>query len=294
MFKVGFTKLFFSILLISAVAFIVLMMHKKYKRNEIDTPLKVLKGIIANDEKVIFVPNPGNGGDALIAQGTYDFFKKIGLKYEIGKENIKYSNKTLIYGGGGNIIGWYKGGENFVKNNIKNNRIIILPHTIKGVDEMIKMFKKEDAIIVRDFMSYDYVKTLIPHQSSLYLSKDMAFYINMDKMTKPMKGKGELNFFRTDIEKKNGFKTPDNNFDVSVKINYDGSMRDKDKVYKTTYEFLNELNKYEVINTSRLHGSIGGSLMKKKVNLYDNSYGKNKAVYEYSFKNNKDIQFIKI
>ncbi len=41
------------------------------------------------------------------------------------------------------------------------------------------------------------------------------------------------------------------------------------------------LSKYEVINTNRLHIAIVGSMLNKKVNFYNNSYYKNRAVYEY-------------
>ena len=44
------------------------------------------------------------------------------------------------------------------------------------------------------------------------------------------------------------------------------------------------ISKYKVVNTNRLHGGIASSLLQKTVNLYPNSYWKNKAVYEYSLK----------
>ena len=243
-------------------------------------------------EEVVWVPNAGNGGDALIALGTADFFEKIGLRYVIGDKQIIYENRVLLFGGGGNIIGIYKDGETFVTNNIPHNTVIILPHTIKDVNAMIQMFKKSDIIITRDMESYKYVKRIIPYKENVYVTNDMAFYINLSKMPKRVKGTGSLNFFRTDVEKKAGDKDPENNKDLSKLINYDHTQRDMTKVFKTAYEFLGEINKYEVINTSRLHGSIGAFLMGKKVNLYDNSYGKNKAVYQYSLSKYSDIKFI--
>jgi len=251
-----------------------------------------LQKYIDAKEEVVWVPNAGNGGDALIALGTADFFEKIGLKYIIGDEQITYENRVLLFAGGGNIVGLYKGGETFVTNNIPYNTVIILPHTIKDVDTMIQMFKESDIIITRDMESYKYVKRIIPYKENVYVTNDMAFYINLSKMPKRVKGTGSLNFFRTDVEKKAGDKDPENNKDLSKLINYDHTQRDMTKVFKTAYEFLGEINKYEVINTSRLHGSIGAFLMGKKVNLYDNSYGKNKAVYQYSLSKYSDIKFI--
>lgn len=285
------------LILVIIVGLVVVLNHQAANRKnavqELETVQPVFKKYIDARKEVTWVPNGGNGGDALIAQGTKDFFEKIGLKYQIGKEGSKYTNEVLVFGGGGNIVGMYTGGENFVKRNIADNTIIILPHTIKDVDEMLRMFKPSDVVFVRERKSYAYVKSVIPHESSLYLSKDMAFYINMKNMPTPKKGSGRLNFFRTDIEKKKGFRNPENNMDLSNMINYDPSMRDMKKVYRTTYEFLARINEYETVFTNRLHGGIGGYLMKKKVKLHDNSYGKNKAVYDYSLKKHSNVTFVK-
>ena len=53
--------------------------------------------------------------------------------------------------------------------------------------------------------------------------------------------------------------------DLSAKINYDRLMTDK-KGFKTAYEILDKVSEYEYINTDRLHGSIAGSLLNKKLN----------------------------
>ena len=49
---------------------------------------------------------------------------------------------------------------------------------------------------------------------------------------------------------------------------------------------LDEINKYSIINTNRLHGAIGGSLLNKHVKFYPNSYWKNQEVYNYSLRKN--------
>lgn len=37
------------------------------------------------NKDIIYIPNPGNAGDSLIAYGTITLFKKIGLNYKIGE-----------------------------------------------------------------------------------------------------------------------------------------------------------------------------------------------------------------
>ena len=278
------------------VPLLLIVVYRHYyvtpKVRELKTVQPLLQKYIDTKTEVVWVPNYGNGGDALIAQGTKDFFNKIGLKYQIGGGGETYKNRVLMYGGGGNIVGTYMNGESFIRKNLKQNTIIILPHTIKDVDEMLSMFKPTDIVITRELKSYNYVMSVIPHKNNVYLSKDMAFYIDMKKMPTPRKGRGHLNFFRTDVEKKKGFHNPANNVDLSNKINYDPTMRDLKKVHRTTYEFLEEINKHETVSTNRLHGGIGSYLMKKNVVLHDNSYGKNKAVYDYSLKQYPNVTFV--
>ena len=90
-----------------------------------------------------------------------------------------------------------------------------------------------------------------------------------------------LNSFRTDSEKTN-YKLPQNNFDIPSKF---GALAYTPKTaLMIAYHILRYLNKFEIINTNRLHIAISGAILGKAVNFYPNSYWKNKAVYLYSLK----------
>ena len=66
-----------------------------------------------------------------------------------------------------------------------------------------------------------------------------------------------------------------------------------DWLFNSFIIFLDKVSEYEYVNTDRLHGSIAGSLLNKKVKLYPNNYYKNKEVFKYSIKNNlKNTKFI--
>ena len=52
------------------------------------------------DKEIIYIPNPGNVGDALIAYATLQLFKKLKLNYKIGRHDETYKNELLVYGGG--------------------------------------------------------------------------------------------------------------------------------------------------------------------------------------------------
>ena len=111
----------------------------------------------------------------------------------------------------------------------------------------------------------------------------MAFYLDVSRYNN-ISGSGTLNFLRTDTEKTD-IQIPDDNIDLSITIPHDYTMKNKKKVNEATYNFLDVISKYEVINTNRTHGGIGGSLLNKTVYLHTNSYWKNKAIYEYSLEN---------
>lgn len=234
-------------------------------------------------KEIIYVPNPGNAGDSLIAFGTLQVFDEIGLNYSIGNHTVTYTNKLLFFGGGGNFVGLYPQCRSFFKNNMSNNTIVLLPHTIKDETELIESFNDNIIIICRERESYNYVYSIIKNKNNVLLSKDMAFYIKDIDNYKLIKGDGICNCFRTDTEK-TGIAIPSNNIDLSKKLNMANNTSHKDIIEKVSLSIFEYLSKYDTINTNRLHMAIAGSLLNKRVHFYPNSYYKNKAVYEYSIK----------
>lgn len=84
-----------------------------------------------SNQDIIFVPTPGKIGDALLALSAYRLMDKYNVRYTIGTYKNLYTNKQIIIGGGGNLIGHlYFELETFIENNFKFNQITILPHTI--------------------------------------------------------------------------------------------------------------------------------------------------------------------
>jgi exopolysaccharide biosynthesis predicted pyruvyltransferase EpsI len=51
------------------------------------------------------------------------------------------------------------------------------------------------------------------------------------------------------------------------------------------YTFFNEISKFQIIYTDRLHVAIAGSLMDREVHLYPASYFKSRAIYMSSINN---------
>jgi exopolysaccharide biosynthesis predicted pyruvyltransferase EpsI len=221
---------------------------------------------IAGNGPVYYLPNQGNWGDGLIRMGTLKFFNDIGLEYEELRNNkfdwilpcIK--GGTAIYGGGGAWCKYWDFGYYYTQKLSKRFNVIVLPSTY----DQLYSFPNTT------FFSRDKFQSMESIPNSLFCH-DMALYL--DKM-EVQKGSGTGYFYRTDKESSGKLHIPENNIDISTKGSHLSDL----------YPFFEELSKYEVIYTDRLHVSIAACLLGKEVHLYQGSYFKIKAIYESSIK----------
>jgi len=284
----------------------------------------------SQNQKLYLYPNPGNAGDALIALGTRHLFEELAINYEEvkDKKNFDPEDKIILYSGGGNLVEYYKNSREFLlDNHRKMKRLIILPHTINANEDLLADFGDNIDIITRERVSFEHVKKHV-NKAHVYIAEDMAFHMHIDRVMKykninfsnimwkkiffkltqnpeiknvpsprvflkarkteilsalqsNKNSSKVLNCFRIDPEKTN-ITIPPGNVDLSEVYKY-GTEYDELVNYQAK-KLLSFIAKYDVINTNRLHVSISGALMGKKVNLYPNSYFKNKAIYEFSLK----------
>ena len=269
-------------------------------------------------QEICYCPNPGNAGDALIAHSTYNLFLKYKIKCSIVGLTDVVKGKSVFYGGGGNLrvtrfmehgplsavrlllegkiktsikaLVKRKASIRFLRNNIKQNKeIVILPHTINAFEDFFRSAPPNLKIMCRERISYQFVHSVIPNKMNAYLSKDLAFYLDLRNLQQ--KGRGTLNCFRTDTAERTNLRLPKDNIDLSRKFG-NGKWENKRRTSNIANEFISYINQYEHINTNRLHVAIAGGLLGKKVNLYANAYYKNQAVYEYSMGKMTNVKFI--
>lgn len=137
-------------------------------------------------EHIIYCPNPGNAGDALIAHSTYCMFNRLGIKYDTLNRipridsSIIRNTDAFVYGGGGNLVNNYKDAANFLqKFHNQSKPLILLPHTISGNAELLADLGPNCHLFCRDEKSYEYASKVCL-KSKIYLSHDLALDIDTD------------------------------------------------------------------------------------------------------------------
>lgn len=267
-------------------------------------------------ERVLYAPNPGNGGDALIAYATYRLFEKLGIRHELLRLDCSTSRtrgEIVLYGGGGNLVELYSDARNFIAlHHGGAGSFIVLPHTVLGHADLLRELGSNVTVICRESASLRYVQRYAAGAESL-LMDDVAFGIDaldllrcatatywpartspdyfwrqapgirswLRNMAASIGADGVLDAFRTDNER-TGIEIPENNIDVSLAFETENlSPR---KSMEASWRMLWFLNGFARIRTNRLHVCIAALLLGKPVDFFDNSYGKNRLVYESSMR----------
>ncbi|MCV2882982.1 polysaccharide pyruvyl transferase family protein [Actibacterium sp. XHP0104] len=102
---------------------------------------------------------------------------------------------------------------------------------------------------------------------------DMAFFLTPEPGT-PTRKVGA--FMREDGERPANAPIPPGNRDISA----------EGRAHTPVRRFLDQIARYETIYTNRLHVSISGALLGRRVHLFPNDYLKNELVFEATLKPN--------
>jgi exopolysaccharide biosynthesis predicted pyruvyltransferase EpsI len=279
--------------------------------------LKTLEG-----EEIVFQPNRGNAGDALIALAAYRLFDDLGLRYRVYRDGDDLSDAVLVYGGGGNLVPQYSQCARFLAAHLEHAmKVVILPHTIAEHADLLARFGSNVEVICREHISYEYVRRAAA-SARVFLMHDMALTLDPGDIlanaewrgswvARPREGKVRpashryrlrrlgadirllasrlagrpttLDCFRRDWERTD-VRIPWGNVDLSTATPYDRTMAHRSSAEATAFELFRYLDRFEVINTNRLHVGIAGALLGKRVGFAPNVYWKNEAVYRHSLR----------
>lgn len=259
-------------------------------------------------EDLVFVPNPGNVGDALINLGTYQLFRRLGMAPEIGTRSETYPDRVLVVGGGGGLVGAHPGTDAFLRRNHPVCRaLILLPQTVRAYPDMIAAMDARCTLFARENPSHAY---LLQHRTAaqVFLGHDMAFLLDdtaiadgafdwgfvmdrkrrgpwartMAKLFAARLSGPVLQALRTDAEA-TALVLPPRNFDLSRLFSTSGDM--SEAACRSAIRLLRvAIRRYPAISTNRLHMAVLGAILGRQVIMRDNSYGKNSDIHDHSIK----------
>lgn len=274
---------------------------------------RLLAGLLAGyaQTEIEFIPNLGNAGDALLNAGAWQLFQAIGVRPDVYRPGCApKSAQVYVHSGGGNLVPLYAGARNAIEQRLAEpfRSFIMLPHTIRGHDDLLARMDERFHLVCRDILSWQHVRAHAP-RANCYLADDLALMLDLDWVFSPRRNalrlaqlilsprslkryllwrrsiraiqpeNGVLRLMRVDEESRSQ-GSADPRMDLSAQ--YGSFFSTRGEAELVTRDFLAVLQRAERVETDRLHVGIGASLLGKDVQLLDNSYGKNKGIYELS------------
>ena len=263
--------------------------------------LRTLRG-----EEILYYPTPGNGGDCVIQVGVYQALARAGVTFRPINLQDDVTGRTVMLGGGANLTPLYRELRDALETRFLDRcgRLIILPHTIRGNEDLLARMDGRATIFCRDPESYVHVQRHAATRE-VHLDHDMAVHIDVEQFYRDTarytdapglftslvtRAGGEFDpddrdtvrpFFRTDGERAEHMTEPEGNLDIS-RIFELGTWPENS--HKAVWCFFEAIRRSRHVLTDRLHVGIAASLLEKPCTFYDNSYGKNRTVYLHSIR----------
>lgn len=240
---------------------------------------------------------PGSAGDSLRQAATYQLFRDLDIEFSLLSETESVDDAVVVIGGGGNLVPAFSSARKALLRTAKAARhVIVLPHTVRGNEELLEDLGPEVEIYCRDPESYVHV---LAHRSRAraQLAHDMAFRIDIDRLrssgaaaqaaallaeklpARPivqlMTEAGHAFVFRAGTKR----IRPKSSVDISSLLKTGTGPHDAEI---GALALLSHLETVKEIYTDRLDVGIAGAILGKRVCLYDDSDGIVASVYRHS------------
>lgn len=250
---------------------------------------------------ILFFPNPGNAGDSLIAVATFAAFARNGIEATPIDLDAAVEGRVVVLGGGGNFIPLYHQiAEAIGRFAGRARRLVLLPHTIRGNEAALRKLDGTCTIFCRDEPSYGHVRAIRP-DIDVRMAHDMAFHLDAAALLADealaaqaaplwraalakhgidearLRDPKGINLCRLDVESRS--QPPRSDMDISHVFTFGTGPA---QAPLAAWCFLKTISLAPRIVTDRLHVAIGAALLGVPCRFYDNSYGKNEAVYRRS------------
>ncbi|KHT54523.1 polysaccharide pyruvyl transferase family protein [Alteromonas macleodii] len=269
-------------------------------------PFEWLKHKVSEENlKVVLFGAPGNLGDMLIVAATIQNLETHGIPFQVGQQNFEDNldgNELFVIMGSGNYVPLYSGVKNILNKLSKvcpQSQVVVLPSSTYGMQEHIQSLDLQLYFFCRELDTYKRMKSALPkgralltHDAALYLDIKDSRFRAMRNLRQVLNGRTvkTLHAMRGDLEKTDAFtiEKRHKNVDISLLRTNRGNaflstyVINVDAVFEDVNFMLMYLLPFNPIVTNRLHVCIAALLLDKKVEIYDNSYGKLSGVYKNS------------
>ena len=252
------------------------------------------------DRRFIFVEPGGNHGDYLIYAGAKKLANEVGMEYRsfsfgsrtspalfwtriTAQTDVSQYDIIYLHGSGGfnSIHTWGPRLLKILRIMFPKNLIIVGPSSATLEPRYLKQFFPKDneiiffarELITHKFMKRFYSKVYIDHDTAFQLTKNCAEFKSFC-MGLPIKNNHKVLILRKDAEAvplPNMIKRK--NFGIVC-----------DPTYGKKEEWLKLHLWASKITTNHVHSAILGAIAKKEVELFANSYHKNRSIWEFSLR----------
>lgn len=272
----------------------------------------VLRAWASQDEKILYCPNPGNSGDALIAAATWQVFDRLGLAPSITKSHRFVRGASVILAGGGNLVPFYADIRRALERclEVGVGHCLILPHTIRGHEQLLSRLDQRFTLCCRDRTSFEHVALHAPRAIPI-LADDMAFSIDvtdLERRVATMRHRfsllldrdwqksarrwrqglamcrpdeqGGLTILRSDHESLSPVR--DGNKALDLPDHYRLKHGGRAGCDQVALDLIHCLRNAKKVVTDRLHIALPCALLGVPFEVIDNNYGKLFAVFDLS------------
>lgn len=285
------------------------------KSNEVR---KLFSSLAQQGTTVQYVILGGNAGDALIDMGFFSLARETGLQFALTRlDEVEPSAPVIISGGGGLVSEWSSMGtrRSIETLHTRVKRLIILPQTIRGHEDLLRELGSNVTVFVRERASFAHATEYCKNGATVVLDHDMAFNLDArgllasrefqlprvrsvkDAIRLLLYGLAkirsmlwdEINVERRDVERaplrSRGVKIYN---DLSFVSTFRGA--DQETITSTAHLLLSVIDGYKTVRSDRLHVCIGAYLLDKGVLCVDNSNSKVSGVYDYSLASSSNVR----
>lgn len=276
--------------------------------HEID---QILKDWLPLEGDVLYCPNPGNAGDALIVAATWQCFDRLGLRPRVTKPERFPKQAHIILAGGGNLVPPYRDISRALETCLERDvsSCLLLPHTIRNNEALLRRLDGRFTLLCRDLTSLDHVRRHAPLARSLFVD-DMALGLDIEVLLERSRSlqhrlsllldrqwlkrrrkwkrglarhqpntEGTLEVLRSDVEANT--TTPQLR-EMDLMQFYRSGHENRPGCDQVSIDIIRLLGSAKRVLTDRLHIALPATLLGLQVEIMDNNYGKLSAVWKSS------------